>query len=156
MSQQEYVPIEAVTLEHGDRRFRYHFDDLTVQQVTMVEEIANFKAEQVNKGAKTFQSVIESGGAEWFWKALSWLLREVGPDGLKPVNIVQVENAEDFVRELPAKYMPTLRGIVDDFFSQTGRSGLQSALSQRQLNLIGRNAHLTEVLSLLAKNAAAK
>lgn len=151
-----YIPIEPIVFEHNDRRFRYHFDDLTIHQSTMVEELVNFKAEQLQKGAKSFQSVVDSGGADWLWKAASWLLREVVDGELKPVNAIQVEEAEVFVRNLPAKHMPKLREMIDDFFTQTGRRGLLSTLSPRQLKTSNAQEELFKILMSQALKSESK
>lgn len=145
-----------ITFENNNLKYGYDFDALTVEQVELAREVANFKAEQQKTKAKDINELIHSGGASWLSKMCSYLISDIDENGnLKQWEPKTQNIIEQFVKKLPAKEHTKLSEVANDFFQCTGIGLNALSLSPQQGNN-DTKATLFEALKHLQKNAMLK
>lgn len=114
----EVTVFEPKLFEYNGKTFKYDFNILTIRQVELAREVAEFKANQRQAEPETFNAVVKSGGADWFTRMLCYILREVKNGVVQPfVKDTAEIDALNFVENLPAKERKTLMECVQDFFT---------------------------------------
>ncbi len=132
----QYLPTDFTNPTTGET-YRYDFERLSTAQGEFAEEVMEWKREQLQKGASTFNEITRSGGAEWLSAVASYLLVPVQNGVAQNFDEGRVYETQVFVKGLPIKEYQRLKGCVTDFFTATGK---QSAISQLLQNRNGVNA----------------
>lgn len=132
----QYLPMDFTNPATGET-YRYDYDRLSTDQCEFAEEVMEWKREQLQKGASTFNEITRSGGAEWLSTVASYLLVPVQNGIAQKFDEGRVYETQRFVKALPAKEYQRLKGCVTDFFTAMGK---QSAISQLLQNRNGVNA----------------
>lgn len=131
---QEYVAIEPIIFENNGKTFKYDSDKLTIEQVILATEVAEFRRNQMQAPAGTFQELLRSGGVDWLMLIASYLLREIDGKGeLKDFNRDKAEiDVLNFVKNLPRAEFEKLEACINDFFSLYGKPTLSSNYWQKE------------------------
>lgn len=128
--QSEQTPLkEAIVFELNGVKYLYDYSLLTVEQIEIGTELTRWKEDQVYKGTNNLNDLFVSRGAEFLFIFLSYLVLEVGSDGIvKPYNFDLAQSkAYPFLKLLPGKYHQDLKKCSWDFFSNADL--LQSGLT---------------------------
>jgi hypothetical protein len=137
--------------EHNGKTYRYDSDALNITQLVVVEEIWEFKRQQLGKPPGRLEQLRQSGGDEYFQRACANLLVEVIAD--KPGKYTRHRadtEVFEFVQQLPATRYKELREVIEDFFQLAGRSEIVSdVLDRSSLNVMEMIAMLSSSPQLL-------
>lgn len=110
--------LDPIVFTNNTKSYVYDKTLLTIEQVELVRELANFKTNQLIATPNTFKEVVKSGGADFLMSALSYLLIEKNSKNeTLEFNRDKAENEVfSFVKKLSAFEDEKILNCVSDFF----------------------------------------
>ena len=124
---------EPVVIEVNGAKLFYEFENLTLHQKELATEILRFKVEQAKKQPAKFDQVMQSGGAEYKLRLLSFLFVPLGEDG-QPVQFKRNRADTDILKLIEqikgASNSEKVEAALNDFFTMQRLSDLYYNLQE--------------------------
>jgi hypothetical protein len=118
-------PLEFV---QGEQKYKYSFEEVTIEPAELCREIAEFKSNQLQNQDGNINDLLRSKGAEWQLMIASYLVRKVDSnEQLVPFNRAKAEtDSLKFINSLPASELSKINKMVSDFFYNIGQGSILS------------------------------
>lgn len=127
----------------------YEFDSLPISHMLIIEEIYEFKRQQIKRPAPTFDAIVSSGGATYFQRAVSYLLLPSDDAGAVLTRDINPKKTEAFVASLTGgEQLRRLEDCMRDFFGRRGKQELESDVRSRSFLQLADLAQLGLALQM--------
>lgn len=148
------VGVQEFTNSDNSVTYVYDLHAIDMEQALNATAVLDFHIEQQEINFESFDKLKETGGTMWIAKCVSALLRKKNPDGsLVAFTPHGWYECEIFVRSLHFTQAKRLRGVLEDFFTNSGGGQrLSDALLSRSNKK--RNAMLLQLITQSTSRAS--
>lgn len=158
----EKTELLEVIISKDNRAFKYRFNDVSIEGGEVANEIAIFKANQIQNPPKTVDELLRSGGTQWFYRIAALIFTEYKDFAIENKTITGTKLPFDFDKadyeiknwfsQLSIDEKPKIKMAIEDFFLNTGLGHLNLILFRKQERLDIARILSTQIANTLKKS----
>lgn len=136
------IEMEPIIFKNETEEYHYHFSYVNMLGGELAKEAGEFRIYQLDSLPDDFKTLLKTGGAEWRFIIVRYLLREFKDGIMQKFDKGLAETKVDqFLRELPLNESPKLDKIIMNFFlniekEKEGLTILQSYSSKKKEKML--------------------